>query len=284
MSAAATAMGRANRWRYTRPVMNASQPSQGSPALPVVRPVELAAPVDWLRRGYADLMAAPGASVFHGFLLALGGLVLLTLGLRVWPLLPGALSGFLLIAPILATGLYELSRRREQGEKPRLSHVFLAWQRGTRPLIALGVVLFLAASAWVAVSALLFGLFVRVPIDSPAAFLRFAVAGQGDLLFWLWLLAGALGAALVFAVTAVSAPLLLDRDIGLRDAILTSVRAVGDNPGPMAAWAAIIMLATVASMATMMMGFMFSVPLIGHATWHAYRDLIDASAWPSRRP
>jgi uncharacterized membrane protein len=135
----------------------------------------------------------------------------------------------------------------------------------------------------VAVSALLFGLFVRVPIDGPVAFLRFAVAGQGDLLFWLWLLAGALGAALVFAATAVSAPLLLDRQIGLREALLTSIRAVGDNPGPMAVWAAIIMLATAVSMATMMMGFMFSVPLIGHATWHAYRDLVDASAWPQRR-
>jgi uncharacterized membrane protein len=65
--------------------------------------------------------------------------------------------------------------------------------------------------------------------------------------------------------------------------LLTSIRAVGDNPGPMAVWAAIIMLATAVSMATMMMGFMFSVPLIGHATWHAYRDLVDASAWPQRR-
>ncbi len=248
-----------------------------------MRAIGLLAPLRWLRLGYDDLVAAPGPSLFHGFLVALGGLGLLTLGLLVWPLLPGALSGFLLISPILATGLYELSRRREYGERPRLAHVFQAWQRGTRPLVALGVVLFLAASAWVAVSALLFKLFVRVPLDGPTAFLRFAVAGQGDLLFWLWLLAGALGAALVFAATAVSAPLLLDREIGLRDAILTSVRAVGDNPGPMAAWAAIIMVATAASMATMMMGFMFSIPLIGHATWHAYRELIDASAWPARR-
>lgn len=263
--------------------MNSSQRPAINSALPVVHSVGMAAPVKWLRRGYTDLVAAPGASVFHGFLLALGGLMLLTLGLRVWSLLPGAISGFLLIAPILATGLYELSRRREHGERPRLPHVFLAWRRGTRPLVALGVLLFLAASAWVGLSALLFGLFVRLPIDSPTAFLRFVVAGQGDLLFWLWLLAGALGAALVFAATAVSAPLLLDRDIGLRDAVLTSIRAVGDNPGPMAAWAAIIMLATAASMATMMMGFLFTVPLIGHATWHAYRDLIDASAWPVRR-
>jgi len=101
-------------------------------------------------------------------------------------------------------------------------------------------------------------------------------------MFSLWMLAGALGSCLVFAATAVSAPLLLDRHIGLAAALLTSVRAVGDNPFAMALWAAIIMLAFLVSVFTWMAGFLVSVPVLGHATWHAYRDLVDAGAWAER--
>lgn len=263
-------------------------PSRSDPAdtaasdEPAVRTIGLTQPFVWLRLGYQDLLVAPGPSLLHGLLIALGGLIVLTLALRLWPLMPGALSGFLLIGPILCTGLYELSRRRLLGDRPRLAHVFDAWRRGTRPLVALGLLLFGAATAWVLVSALLFKLFLREPIASPLELLRYAVVGQGTLLFWMWLLAGALGAALVFAATAVSAPLLLDRRISLRAAVLASVRAVGDNPLPMALWGAIIMLITLLSMATMMIGFFIAVPVIGHATWHAYRDLLDAGALPPR--
>jgi uncharacterized membrane protein len=253
-----------------------------APSEPVVRTVAADRPFQWLTCGYRDLLAAPAPSLLHGVLIAMGGLIVLTLALRMWPLMPGALSGFLLIGPIVATGLYELSRRHARGERPRFAHVIAAWRRGTRPLVALGLLLFGAATAWVLVSALLFALFLRTPIASPLDLLRYAVVGQGTMLFWLWLLAGALGAALVFALTAVSAPLLLDRQVGLRTALLASVRAVGDNPLPMALWGALIMVATLLSMATLMMGFVFAVPLIGHATWHAYRDLLDTSALPER--
>ena len=76
--------------------------------------------------------------------------------------------------------------------------------------------------------------------------------------------------------------MLLDRRVGLRTALMASVRAVGDNPAPMALWAALIMLATAASMATLMIGFVFAVPVIGHASWHAYRDVLDAERLPPR--
>jgi len=251
-------------------------------AVPEVRPITLAQPLQWLRRGWSDMHACFGASLLHGLIVALGGLTIVTLTLHATVLIPGALSGFLLIGPILCTGLYELSRRHAAGERPRLGDVVAAWRRGTRPLVALGLILFAAASAWVAVSALLFVLFVPVPLDSPLLLLRYAVAGQGGWLFFLWLLAGSLGAALVFSLTVVSAPLLLDRAIGLRAALMASVRAVGDNPAPMALWAILIMLATAASMATLMIGFVFAVPVIGHATWHAYRDVLDVDGLPPR--
>ncbi len=244
-------------------------------AFPAVRTIAPTQPVTWLRHGWRDLHECFGPSLLHGVIVALGGLAILTLTLQATELMPGALTGFLLIGPILATGLYELSRRRAAGERPTLGDVAAAWRRGTRPLVALGVLLMLAATAWVLASALLFKLFVPVPLDTPVRFLRYAVAGQGGWLFFLWLLAGGLGAALVFSLTVVSAPLLLDRHVSLRTALLASVRAVGDNPVPMAIWAALIMLATALSMATLMIGFVFTVPIIGHATWYAYRDVLD---------
>ena len=102
-------------------------------------------------------------------------------------------------------------------------------------------------------------------------------------MFPLWVFVGALGAAIVFAATAVSVPLLLDRQIALQRAILTSVRAVGENPVAMALWALLIMSLIAISMATLMIGFVFAVPVVGHATWHAYRDLVDADSVPERR-
>ena len=98
----------------------------------------------------------------------------------------------------------------------------------------------------------------------------------------VWLLAGGLGSALVFAITAISPPLLLGRRVGLRCALLTSVRAVGENPVAMAGWAALILAAIALSLATAMLGFLLAVPVIGHATWHAYRDLVVTDGVPLR--
>jgi uncharacterized membrane protein len=251
-------------------------------ATPLVRTIAASQPLEWLARGWHDLHDCFGPSLLHGLIVAVCGLAIVTLTLKATALMPGALTGFLLVGPILATGLYELSRRNATGERPRLAHVIEAWRRGTWPLVALGLLLMLAATAWVLVSAVLFKLFVPVPLDTPIRFLRYAVAGQGGWLFFLWLLAGGLGAALVFSLTVVSAPLLLDRRVGLRTALLASVRAVGDNPLPMALWAALIMAATALSMVTLMVGFVFAVPVIGHATWHAYRDVLEVEHLPPR--
>lgn len=248
-----------------------------------VRQIPPTRPLQWLVLGWQDFRRAAWPSGFHGLVVATGGVLILALAIQFTALLPGAMSGFVLVGPILATGLYDISRRLATGQTPRLDHVFRAWRKGTRPLIWLGVLLMIAGTLWVIVSLVLFGLFVKAPIDNLYAFLRYAVQQQGDLLFGLWLLLGALGSALVFAATAVSVPLLLDRETDLRSAVLTSVRAVGDNPGPMALWAILIMLATVLSLATAMLGFIVAVPVIGHATWHAYRDLVDSSALPLRR-
>jgi uncharacterized membrane protein len=123
---------------------------------------------------------------------------------------------------------------------------------------------------------------VKAPITGAEAFVRYVVFSEGSNLYLVWVMAGGLGASLVFAATVVSAPLLLDRDTDLWTAVWASIRAVGANPVAMGVWATIIMVATAISMATAMLGFIVTIPVIGHATWHAYRDTVDASSLPAR--
>ena len=245
-------------------------------AIPVLRPLA------WLADGWRDLRYAPGVSLLHGFLVALGGWIIAGLSLLWVPLLPGAFSGFVLVAPILATGLYEMSRCRERGKPGDVACALDAWRRGTRPLIWLGLGLAIAGTAWVLVSAVLVALIVTAPITGWEAFIRHVILSQGSNLFPVWMGLGALGASLVFAATVVSAPLLLDRDTDLWTAVATSMRVVAENPVAMAFWATLIMLATAFSMATAMLGFVVSIPVIGHATWHAYRETVDARELPAR--
>lgn len=240
-------------------------------------PIRSVAPIrvlSWLRLGARDLARTPLASLAHGLAVAAAGWIVIGLSQDHGWLAPAAFSGFVALGPILCTGLYELSRLLGRGEAPGLADAMAAWRRESRPLVRLGLFLLAISLAWVGISGLLFALFLPQLPATVTGFLRYAAVEQGNLLFALWLAAGGLGAALVFALTAVSPPLMLGRKIGFRRALLTSVRAVGDNPLTMGLWACVILLAIVFSLATAMVGFVFTVPLIGHATWHAYRDLV----------
>ena len=259
-------------------------PNPGHPdrePLPV-REVTPASIAGWLRAGLVDLRATPAASLAQGLVVAVGGWIVVLLAQRYWWLGPGAVSGFVLVAPILCTGLYELSRLTARGERPGIANVVDAWRRESRPLLRMGLLLLVLGTAWVAVSALLFRLFLAAPLRTPLEFIHYAAVEQGNVLFTMWIVVGALGGGLVFALCAVAPPLMLGRKVGLRRALLTSVRAVGDNPITMFLWAMVIMASIAFSFATAMLGFIVTVPLIGHATWHAYKELVVTDGVPLR--
>jgi uncharacterized membrane protein len=211
---------------------------------------------------------------------------------RFW-LLAGAFSGFLVIAPVLATSLYALSRALERKEAAGWAIVgktWLNWQGSHRNkwgndywcMVQFGALLALAATGWVLTSAALITLLSPAPVLTPLDFVHTVVLARDNGLFALWLALGGILAAPMFASSVVSMPLLLDRRISLLQAVLTSWRVVLANPMPMAVWAAVLMVLTLLGFATLMLGLVVLIPLLGHASWHAYRDLVDSSVLPAR--
>ncbi len=241
---------------------------------PHVRQVSPQHVLRWLRLGWQDFIRSGWPSFLHGLIVFVASIGIIQVALLFWPLLPGAVSGFVLVGPILATGLYALSHRLEQQQVPRFRDAVAAWRRGSKCLFRFSLLLMLAGAAWVAATAVLFHFFVKADINQPEAFLHYVLV-QNEQHFFLWAILGGLGAALVFGLTVVSVPLLLDRDIDTRTAMLTSMRAVGDNPITMGCWAVFILVATGFSVVTLMLGFVVLYPVMGHASWHVYRDLVD---------
>ena len=238
-------------------------------------PVNLHSPLRWLAKGWADLRRNPVPGLFHGLLItAFGAALLWSAGDRFW-LLAGAFSGFLIVAPVLATGLYEVSRHLACGQQIGLPGVWRLWRSGDARLVRFGLLLGLAGTGWVLTSAALITLWSPQPIRNPLDFLYHVVLVREVGLFEAWLVLGALLAAPVFASTVVALPMLVDRPVSVRAAVFRSWRAVSMYPGPATLWAVLIALLAGLSMASLLLGLVVLIPLIGHASWHAYRDLTD---------
>ncbi len=258
-----------------------------------IRTVGLGRTQHWLASGWSDMVHCGWVSYLHGFALAVVGVATVAALYERFLLLVGALSGFLLVAPILATSLYALSRARERGERTDLGVVtktwlnwqnnhFNKWGNDYWCLVQFGALLALAGTGWLFTSAAFITLLAPLPIQTPVEFLRHVVLAKDGVLFEMWLVLGGVLAAPIYASSVVAIPLLLDRRVPLLKAILTSWQAVLANPVLMALWAAIIMTMTLLGMAVFMLGLTVVVPLLGHASWHAYRDLVDVGALMER--
>jgi uncharacterized membrane protein len=245
---------------------------------PRVRRVAIDRPWRWLELGWADLRRAPRVSLAYGAALAAASMLLVMALLPanlVYLVLPLA-AGFFLVAPILAVGLYETSRRLEYGQPVSLRHALLAVRINAGQIALMGLVLMLFHLVWVRLATLLFALFFfdgnpgwNGMIDAlffSRVSLSFLVTGT--------FVGGAL-AAIVFGIGAVSIPMLIDRPVTVFTAIATSWTAVQINWKPMVLWAALIAFFTGVGLATFFVGLAVSLPLIGHASWHAYRDLVE---------
>jgi uncharacterized membrane protein len=243
---------------------------------PSVKTVAHDQPWIWLQRGWRDLTKAPKVSLAYGCGIVACSWILFELLWAAdwtWVVLPMA-GGFLLLAPVIAVGLYEVSRRLETDQPVVLGEALRLFLR--RPQIMIfGVVLLLLHFAWMRTAMLWFVMYfhqgtpplAQIPVYMlDPANLPFLVVGTAM---------GGAFAFITFAVSAVSLPLMMDREIDVISAILISLRTIWVNPKAMLLWAGLIAGCTFVGLATFFFGLGILFPLVGHATWHAYRDLVD---------
>jgi len=246
---------------------------------PVVRRITAADIAEALGQGLRDFQAAPLYGLAFGALYAAGGIAILlslTAFGMVYLAYPLA-AGFALIGPFVAIGLYEVSRRRESGQPISIAAIWSTVKsRGEIGWMAF-VTLFIFV-VWMSQVRLLFALLLGLStsFSNLKEFITVLLTTNEGLLFLA--IGNAVGAALsliLFSLTVVSFPLLLDRDVDFVTAMITSVRAVVTSPAPMVGWAAIIVVLLIVSAMPYFLGLLVTLPVLGHATWHLYRRIVE---------
>lgn len=261
------------------------RPDASAPRMPAVRRIGLPELHNALRLGWEDFKAIPSHAIMLCAIYPVLGIVLarLVLGYSVLPLLFPLAAGFALLGPFAAIGLYELSRRRELGETPN------AWQAASvlrspsfGSMLGLGTMLLALFVVWVAVAqAIYVATFGYEPAaDIPNFFSQIFTTAQGWTLIIVGCGVGFLFALAALCISVVSFPMMLDRHASIADSMLTSMRVVAKNPVTMAAWGVIVAGLLVVGSIPFFLGLAVVVPLLGHATWHLYREAVEPNPYP----
>ncbi|MEM7178521.1 MAG: DUF2189 domain-containing protein [Pseudomonadota bacterium] len=253
-----------------------------STALPATRPLTVADMKSALLAGYADFRRAPLHGLFFGAVFSIIGIIvswMLVVHASIYWVLPVA-AGFPLIGPFAAIGLYEISRRLEAGEALHLSGILGAvWRESRFQLPSYAFVVLFIYLVWVYLAHLIFALsFGLQPIANVSSSTAFLLTGPGITMLIAGTLVGGGLATLLFAVSVVSVPMLLDRDIDVVSAMITSVRLVLANTEAMLVWGLIIAVSVALAMLPLFLGMLIVFPLLGHTSWHVYRKGIEPAA------
>lgn len=251
---------------------------------PVVRAIGRADIAEAFGKGLRDLQAAPLYGLAVGLLYAAGGMLIvafvlhLNLAYLIYPLA----AGFALLGPFAAIGLYEISRRREAGEPLSFGAAFGAMRRrgeiGWMAFVTLFVFII-----WMYQVRLLLALFLGINANfaTLGQFITVVLTtGEGLMFLAVGNVVGAVLALTLFSLTVVSFPLLLDREVDFVTAMITSVKAVTTSPGPLLGWGVIVVLVLIASALPFFVGLIFTLPVLGHTTWHLYRRVVEPLSEP----
>ncbi len=231
------------------------------------------APWRWLRAGWGDVRRAPGLTLLFGvvILLVSVGVSILAWELGRFALLAALLSGFVFVAPLIAVGLYCVSRELEAGRRPKLGKSFVLARRVVGQAGVFALMQLVILLVW-SRAGMLVTVFVPMPEGDLSALLEFLAIGSA---------VGSVFAAFTFATAAFSLPMIADRDVDMVTACVSSVNAVLRNKTTMLLWAALIAMLTAVGFATLYLGLVLIMPWLAYSTWHAYRETLDASTWPA---
>ncbi len=235
--------------------------------------LEIKDPIRWLKLGWQDIKRAPVPSLSYGALLVIFSFLLVYLALTFGNLvvLLSLLSGFIFTGPVIALGFYDISHQLQQGRTPTLMHAIRTSLRhiGNEMLFATFLlIIFLVWARAFSISHIFFPTFAEPSLAQKTTFLLVAFS------------VGSLFATFIFCISAFSLTMILDRRVDMVTAVVSSFNAVIRNKRTMLLWALLIVAAVAFGMITAFIGLAVTMPLIGHATWHAYQDTIDSSAWP----
>jgi uncharacterized membrane protein len=258
-----------------------SEPTDGPqaeapPPFPVIRSgLPTLAPLSWLDRGLSDLKACGSASLFYGACYVVTGWLLIAALRHAVQLATAVTTGFMILAPFLAMGLYELSRLRERSEPLSLRPSLTVWRRNAAAVGIYSLVLIVLYLVWARASLVVFALFYTGGMPTLESFIA-EISRLENLEFLVaYVIVGGVFATLAFAFSVISLPLILDRKMDAITAMIASFLALVRNIPAMAAWGSCIALLGLLGMATGMFGLAITMPLLGHATWHAYRDIAE---------
>ena len=253
-----------------------SDPASQSTATPNIRRVPAGRIASWLHAGWRDLAANPIPSLAYGLLFGIGGDLILLASLGRPHLFTAALSGFFLLAPLLAVGLYELSRQHAAGTRPTFIDSLRAFRGNGRSIALFGLALGTITLIWERASAIGFELLGGTHGVNVKQFISEAVANSDNTVFLiLWFVLGGMLALVTYAFSIVTVPLMVDRDANFVTATLASLKAFVANTMTLLIWGATIVVLTLLGFATLLFGLVVIMPVLGHASWHAYRDLVE---------
>jgi uncharacterized membrane protein len=253
--------------------------AENKPQQPKINEITLDHPWEWLAKGWKDLRHSLKFSLAYGSVYVIVS-YLLTFGLvykGLFFIIPPLLSGFFLVAPVLGIGLYHISESLELGETVQFCNAVKAWKRNEVHLSAMAIVLVLVVLVWMLAALVSFALFYDQPVPTWENFIPdLFLSARSPVFLFAGILMGGFIAAFAFSISAVSVPMLMDRKVDVVTAMHTSLRAVRMNWQAMTLWACLIVMFVGAGIATFYIGLIVWMPLVGHATWHAYRDLVPA--------
>lgn len=242
---------------------------------PVIRRIDAGAIAGCLRAGWRDVRRGGRASLFYGACFAAAGWLMQYVFAQAYALFAGLATGFLLLGPFLAMGLYDLSRQLERGGEARLAKSLAAWRSNLTNVGLFAALLVVVLLVWARASIVIFALFFMGGLPTFADVVRTVLTFEQPVFALVYFAVGGFFAVFVFAISVVAVPLMLERQTDAVTAAIASLIACARNPGAMLLWAACIVVLVGIGFATFFVGLVVTMPLVGHATWHAYRALVE---------